>query len=93
MFEIERSRFFKKDEKKLKLTDTQFQKYILYLSILIIGQPLPKESQDHSLSGEWKDCREFHIGGDLVVIYRIDEENNILQLIRVGSHSQLFKKF
>jgi mRNA interferase YafQ len=93
MLEIERGRFFKKDEKKIKLTDTQFQKYILYLSILINRQALPKEANDHSLTGEWKDFREFHIGGDLVVIYRIDEKNNILQLIRIGSHSQLFKKF
>ena len=93
MFKIERGRFFKKDENKVKLTDNQFQKYILYVSILLTRQPLPKEAQDHSLTGEWKDCREFHIGGDLVVIYRINEENNILQLIRIGSHSQLFKKF
>lgn len=93
MFEIERSRFFKKDEKKVKLTDTQFQKYILYLSMLIAEQSLPKEAQDHSLAGEWKDCREFHIGGDLVIIYRIDKKKNILQLIRIGTHSQLFKKF
>jgi mRNA interferase YafQ len=93
MLEIERGRFFKKDEKKIKLTDTQFQKYILYLSILINKQALLKEANDHSLTEEWKDFREFHIGGDLVVIYRIDEKNNILQLIRIGSHSQLFKKF
>jgi mRNA interferase YafQ len=93
MFEIERGRFFKKDEKKIKFTDTQFQKYILYLSMLINEQPLPQEAKDHSLTGEWKDCREFHIGGDLIVIYRIDKKNNVLQLIRIGSHSQLFKKF
>ena len=93
MFEIERGRFFKKDEKRIKLTDTQFKKYILYLSMLINEQFLPKEAQDHSLTGEWKDCREFHIGGDLIVIYRLDEKNKILQLIRIGTHSQLFKKF
>jgi mRNA interferase YafQ len=93
MLEIERGRFFKKDEKKIRLTDTQFQKYILYLSILINRQTLPKEANDHPLTGEWKDFREFHIGGDLVVIYRIDEKNNVLQLIRIGSHAQLFKKF
>ena len=93
MLKIERGRFFKKDEKKVKLSDTQFQKYILYLSILITKQSLPKEAKDHFLTGEWKDCKEFHIGGDVVVIYRIDEENNTLQLIRIGSHSQLFKKF
>jgi mRNA interferase YafQ len=52
MLEIERGRFFKKDEKKIKLTDTQFQKYILYLSILINRQALPKEANDHSLTGE-----------------------------------------
>ncbi|NPA11985.1 MAG: type II toxin-antitoxin system YafQ family toxin [Epsilonproteobacteria bacterium] len=93
MLEIERGRFFKKDEKKLKLSDTQFKKYILYISMLVKQEPLPKEAQEHSLTGEWKDCREFHIGGDMVVIYRIDKKNSVLQLIRIGSHSQLFKKF
>jgi hypothetical protein len=41
------------------------------------------------LKGEYKDCREFHISGDLLIIYFIADET--LNLIRIGSHSQLFK--
>ncbi|MFY9082530.1 type II toxin-antitoxin system YafQ family toxin, partial [Aliarcobacter butzleri] len=45
--------------------------------------------KDHYLTGEWKDTKEFHISGDLLVIYMINE--NTLQLLRIGTHSQLFK--
>jgi len=56
---------------------------------LLPNQELPPEARDHSLTGEWSDIREFHIGGDLLVIYiKTDEE---LILIRIGTHSQLFK--
>ena len=37
-----------------------------------------------------KDYKEFHVGGDLLVIYCI--EDDILRLTRIGTHSQLFKK-
>ncbi|MGJ0361352.1 type II toxin-antitoxin system mRNA interferase toxin, RelE/StbE family [Aliarcobacter cryaerophilus] len=43
------------------------------------------------MSGEWSDTQEFHISGDLLVIYMISESS--LQLLRIGTHSQLFKKF
>jgi len=50
---------------------------------------LPKEAKDHQLRGELKDFREFHISGDLVVLYRID--NDIVQLVRIGSYNEIFK--
>jgi mRNA interferase YafQ len=75
--------------KKVAMTDAQYQKFILYLSKLLNQEFLPPEALDHSLLGEWKDTREFHISGDLLVIYRV--EKNQLQLIRIGTHSQLFK--
>ncbi len=89
MLQIVRTKHFKKDIKKISMTDTQYQKFIIYLSTLLNGDPLPPEALDHPLQGEWKDTREFHLGGDLLVIYRI--EDNQLQLIRIGTHSQLFK--
>lgn len=61
----------------------------MFISLLLNAEDLPQEAQDHSLLGEYKDTREFHISGDLLVIYRV--QNNILQLLRVGTHSQLFK--
>ena len=52
-------------------------------------EELPIEAKDHHLTGEWKDTKEFHISGDLLVIYIIND--NTLQLLRIGTHSQLFK--
>jgi mRNA interferase YafQ len=54
----------------------------------INDQPLPRRYFDHALSGEWKDCRDCHVKPDLVLIYRKPDEVS-LELIRLGSHSEL----
>jgi len=50
--------------------------------------PLAERYRDHSLTGDWKDHRDCHIKPDLVLIYRKPDEDR-LQLIRLGSHSEL----
>ena len=80
---------FIKDSKRLKFSDKHYTKYIQYLALLLDSKELPREANNHSLKGEWIDFREFHIGGDLLVIYQI--EMDIIKLVRIGSHSQLFK--
>lgn len=89
MLKIIRQKSFSKDLSKVKMSDTQYTKYIKYLSMLIGSEALPAEARDHSLTGEWKDVREFHIGGDLLVLYISNDD--IVVLIRIGSHAQLFK--
>lgn len=56
--------------------------------MLIKMEPLPPDAKDHSLLGKYEDTREFHISGDLILIYFITETE--LVLIRIGTHSQLF---
>jgi len=80
---------FIKDSKKLKMSDKHFTKFIQCLALLSDSKALPDEARDHSLKGDWMDFREFHISGDLLVIYQI--EDNTVKLVRIGSHSQLFK--
>jgi mRNA interferase YafQ len=58
------------------------------LKLLSANKNLPGKYFDHPLVGEWKDHRDCHIKPDLVLIYRIPDENT-LQLVRLGSHSQL----
>ena len=72
----------------MTFSDQHYSRYISFLSKLLAEEILPQEAKDHPLEGDYKDCREFHISGDLLVIYRI--ENNVLQLLRIGTHSQLF---
>jgi len=56
--------------------------------MLIQEESLPPEAKDHSLLGQYEDTREFHISGDLILIYLTTETE--LVLIRIGTHSQLF---
>lgn len=87
--ELFRAKTFKKDYQKLKISDKHYAKYIKYLSLLLEGKALPLEARDHSLIGNYLSFREFHIGGDLLVVYYI--EDDIIRLTRIGTHSQIFK--
>jgi mRNA interferase YafQ len=60
----------------------------LVLQALANDEPLEPRHRDHALTGDWKDCRDCHIKPDLVLIYR-KPDAEILQLVRLGSHSEL----
>lgn len=45
--------------------------------------------RDHSLSGEYKDCRECHVEPDWLLIYLLTETE--LVLVRTGTHADLFE--
>ena len=89
MLELEVHKIFTKDLIKAKLNPTNSAKLFLYISKLLNNEELPKEAKNHFLGGEWSDTQEFHISGNLLVIYMIN--NNTLQLLRIGTHSQLFR--
>ncbi len=55
---------------------------------LALDVKLPPRNRDHRLSGDWNDHRDCHIKPDLVLIYR-KRDNEILELVRLGSHSEL----
>ena len=56
--------------------------------LLAADKKLPEKYCDHPLAGDWKDHRDCHIKPDLVLIYRKPNDTT-LQLVRLGSHSQL----
>jgi len=86
---LSRHKQFIKDMRSVRLTNTQATKLFLYIAMLLKNEPLPEEARDHNLLGEWADFREFHIGGDTLIIYHTDDQ--YVYLARLGSHSQLFK--
>lgn len=59
------------------------------LEVLAADEPLPPKCRDHALTGNWTDHRECHIKPDLLLIYR-KHGDDLLQLVRLGSHSDLF---
>ena len=84
---------FKKDFKaciKRGLSLKDFQTVIEYLKY---GSVLPLKYRDHPLrdSKDYKNCRELHINPDWLLIYKYNNDDLILYLIRTGSHSDLLK--
>jgi len=88
MFDIFRTSSFKSDYKKLDTAEKEQLKALLLL--LIHNKTLDKKYKNHPLLGNHKGCMECHIKPDLLLIYKIQNDINELQLVRVGSHSNLF---
>jgi mRNA interferase YafQ len=59
------------------------------VSLLAEDKSLPEKNRDRALSGDWRDNRECHLKPDLLLIYR-KPDMRVLQLVRLGSHSELF---
>lgn len=54
--------------------------------------PLGPEWRDHALKGDWASHRECHIGGDFLLIYRLDEKGDAIVFVRAGTHAELFRE-
>ncbi len=57
---------------------------------LASGKSLLPKHKDHLLVGDYRGLRECHIQPDWLLIYEREESLKILNLIRTGSHSDLF---
>ncbi len=89
---IERTGAFRRDFKREK--KGQHRREIDFLiselvALLSEDKPVPERNRDHALSGEWRDHRECHLKPDLLLMYR-KPDTFVLQLVRLGSHSELF---
>lgn len=82
----------KKDIKLLKRQGKQRQKLDEVIEQLQNNKPLAAKYRDHNLVGNWNNCRECHIEPDWLLIYQVDKKNNILYLMRTGSHSNLLNE-
>lgn len=89
MYKLKQEKSFIKDLQKHRLNDNELFHFSKYVSLLCEGKSLPQVANDHALKGEYLGFREFHIGGDMLVIYKIIDD--VLYLTRLGTHAQLFK--
>jgi mRNA interferase YafQ len=92
MRRIERTGAFRRDYKREKRGHFRREVDSLVsdvVSHLVDDKSLPDKNHHHALSGAWSDHRECHLRPDLLLIYR-KPGPEILQLVRLGSHSELF---
>lgn len=82
---------FKKDLKLARKRNLPEQELMNVVHDLAHDIPLSAELRDHQLTGNLRRYRECHIRPDWLLIYnKQDEDLQVLNLLRTGSHSDLF---
>ena len=86
---------FAKDWVRLSHSGRFNMKRLKEVMLLLIASdtPLAPEWLDHPLVGEWADHRECHVGGDFLLIYKLDSRGAYERIIfvRTGTHADLFE--
>ena len=90
MKELKATSQFKKDLKRYQNQPKKIEKLKVVLGYLQQGPCIPQEYKPHRLLGNYKDYMECHIESDTLLIW-LDENTNVVKLIRLGTHSELFK--
>lgn len=90
MYSISYTRSFEKDVKRIK--KREYNTKILFEVIKTLEETgtVPAKLKPHKLSGNFKDCWECHLKSDWLLIWRKSDNKNEIQLIRTGTHSDLF---
>jgi len=91
MLSVFKTKAYKRAIKKYsKLYNFDIKKVETVIKIIQREETLDRKYKDHELKGKFQGIRECHIESDLLLLYQVDEENKILFLINLGSHSDLF---
>lgn len=91
MYQIVFKKQYKKQYKRIRRSGQYDIQQLKAIAILLKeGKPLPEHYRDHKLHREYEGCRECHLAPDWLLIYRVNEEEKIIELHSLGSHSELF---
>ena len=81
---------FKKDFKRVIKRGKDPAKIQNVVRLLCSQEPLPPALRDPALSGDHAGYRDCHVEPDLILIYRVVQNELQLICVRLGSHSDLF---
>ena len=81
---------FSRDLKRAVRRGKSMEKITSVIDLLCAQEPLPPSLHDHPLSGNYAGFRDCHVEPDLVLIYRIIQDQLQLVCVRLGTHSDLF---
>jgi mRNA interferase YafQ len=90
MLLLKYSSHFKKDLKPYRRDAELLGELEKVLDLLAKGKKLPDKNRNHQLSGEFRGCFECHLRPDVLLIYKIEQSELLILLLRFGSHSNLF---
>ena len=90
MFILKITSQFKKDLKRIQNNPNKIRHLKEVLLLLEQNGCLPERFKPHKLIGDYVGFMECHVENDLLLIW-IGPEDNIITVVRLGSHSELFK--
>ena len=61
------------------------------ITCLVHRAPLPDKYRDHQLTGNLKAFRDCHVKNDLVLLYKISNDDAVVELHYLDIHSEVFK--
>jgi mRNA interferase YafQ len=84
---------YKRFKKKIKKLEKNCTAAVNVLKKLQKGglSEIPKTMRPHRLKGVYKNNWECHIKPDLLIIWFQIDKHQVIRLIRIGSHSELFQ--
>lgn len=85
---VAQTKQFKKDIKRMRKRGKDLEKIKAVIDLLVAEEPLPPKNRDHKLGGNWIGRRDCHIEPDWILIYKLTEDELLLE--RTGTHSDLF---
>ena len=89
MYELRMTGQFRKDLKRIKKNPKKIEHLKIVLTFLKETGVIPEIYKPHKLTGNYSGFMECHVESDLLLIW-LDEEENVIKLVRLGSHSELF---
>ena len=90
MYTLKITSQFKKDLKRIQNNPVKIKHLKEVLELLEQDGALPERFKPHKLIGDYAGFMEYHVENNLLLIW-LDPEENIIKLVRLGTHSELFK--
>ena len=90
MYEISKTGQFKKDFKLALKRNYDISKLETLLNLLILGEKLPAKYKEHPLQSNFKGHFDCHIEPDWLLIFKRNDTDKLITLVRTGTHSDIF---
>jgi mRNA interferase YafQ len=90
VYKIKTSNRFEKDFVKCAKRNFNLELLGKALEFLESSGSLPRKYKPHVLSGNFSGYWECHIKPDWLLIWKVNEETRIIELVRTGTHADLF---
>lgn len=90
MYTLKITSQFKKDLKRIQNNPAKIKHLKEVLELLEKDGAVPERFKPHRLIGDYVGFLECHVENDLLLIW-LDPEESVIKLVRLGTHSELFK--